>query len=101
MRFIGPKENRKCSVLVVHQSHQGKKFKIKISMTICVSTAECERLFSALKRIKTHLRTTINEERLTDLAVLSIKRELSKKIDLEKVITNFAKEDKNRRIMLL
>ena len=50
---------------------------IEIAMTIDVLTAECERSFSALKRIKTHLRTTMHEERLTDLAVLSIERELN------------------------
>ena len=48
---------------------------IRIAMTIVVSTAHCERSFSALKRIKTYLRSTMGEQRLTDLAILSVERE--------------------------
>ena len=47
---------------------------VKIAMTIAVNTAHCERSFSALKRIKTYLRSTMCEQRLTDLAILSIER---------------------------
>ena len=39
----------------------------KIALTIVVSTAQCERSFSALTRIKTHLRTTMTDQRLADL----------------------------------
>ena len=45
---------------------------LQISMTISVSSAKCERSFSTLKRIKTYLRSSMSEQRLTDLAVLSI-----------------------------
>ena len=69
--------------------------------SIVVSTAHCERSFSALKRIKTYLRSTMTEQRLIDLAVLSIERELSKKISLEQVVNEFASKDKNRRILLV
>ena len=41
---------------------------IRISLTIAVNTAHCERSSSALKRIKTYLRSTMSEQRLTDLA---------------------------------
>ena len=73
---------------------------IRISMTIAVNTAHCERSFSALKRIKTYLRSTMSEQRLIDLAILSIERELSSAISLDEVINNFHGEDQNRRIML-
>ena len=33
---------------------------IRIAQTLAVSSATCERSFSALKRIKTHLRTTMS-----------------------------------------
>ena len=66
-----------------------------------MTSAECERSFSSLKRIKTRLRTTMGEERLSDLAVLSIERECASKfVDYEEVITEFASVDKNRRIVL-
>ena len=50
---------------------------LQIALTICVSSASCERSFSALKRIKTYLRSTMQEERLVNLAVLSVEREIS------------------------
>ncbi len=48
----------------------------KIALTI-VSTAQCERSFSALARIKTHLRTTMTDQRLADISLLSIERDLT------------------------
>ena len=45
---------------------------LQISMTISVSSAKCERSFSTLKRIKTYLRSSMSEQRLTDLAELSL-----------------------------
>ena len=69
-------------------------------MTIAVSTAHCERSFSALKRIKSYLRSTMVEDRLADLAILSIEREISGSLVLEDVITEFAAIDQNLRIIL-
>ena len=62
---------------------------IKVAMTIPVTSATAEHSFSVLKRIKTYLRATIGQERLTHLAVLLIERELSKNIDLDSVIDHF------------
>ena len=62
---------------------------IKVAMTIPVTSATAERSFSVLKHIKTYLRATMGQERLTHLAVLSIERELSKNIDLDSVIDHF------------
>ena len=42
----------------------------------------------------------MTEPRLNDLAVLSIERDLSKTLDLNVVVQNFAAIDKNRRIAL-
>ena len=49
---------------------------LQIALTIVVSTAEHERSFSTFKRTKTYLRSTMSEQRLVDLAVLSIEKEL-------------------------
>ena len=73
---------------------------LKISLTLAVSTAECERSFSALKRVKTYLWTTMTEKRLNDIALLSIERSLSDVISLEDVVTAFEGSDKNRTIIL-
>ena len=74
---------------------------IKIAMTIAVSTAQCEHSFSTLKLIKNHLRSTMGDERLSNLAILSIERELSDAINLEEVVTEFSGLDNNRRIALI
>ena len=74
---------------------------IRIAMTIAVSTAQCERTFSTLKLVKSYLRSTMGETRLTDLAVLSIEKELSCNINFDEVVTEFAGVDKNRRIILV
>ena len=71
---------------------------LQISMTICVSTAKCERSFSALKRIKTYLRSSMSEQRLTDMAILSIERDLADSLILNDIVEEFAKQ--HRRIPL-
>ena len=45
-------------------------------LTIPVSTASVERSFSALKRIKTYSRNMTGQARLSDLALISIEKEL-------------------------
>ena len=67
---------------------------LKIALTLAVSSAQCERSFSALKRIKMYLRTT---ERLSDMSLLSIEKDLSNKISF---FERFESGDKNRTIIL-
>ena len=62
---------------------------VKVALTIPVTSATAERSFSILKRIKTYMRATMGQERLTHLAVLSVERELSKNLDLDLVIDRF------------
>jgi hypothetical protein len=52
------------------------------------------RSFSALRLLKTYLRSTMGEQRLSSLALLFIHKEMD--IDLEKVIDRFALA--NRRL---
>ncbi|XP_011403202.1 PREDICTED: uncharacterized protein LOC100633168 [Amphimedon queenslandica] len=69
---------------------------IQIAFTNAVSSAECEHS-SSLKRIKTRLRTTMGEDRLSDLAILFIERDMaSKTLDYEQIIDEFASADKNQ-----
>lgn len=46
-------------------------------LVIPVTSATAERSFSAMRRIKTYLRSTMTSERLQNTAILSIERELS------------------------
>lgn len=73
----------------------------KIALAIPVSTASCERSFSCLKLVKTHLRTTMGEGRLSDLGVLSIEHRRAASLNLESFVDKFALNHQNRRIQLL
>ena len=72
----------------------------KIVLTIAVTSAESEPSFYALKRIKTHLRTRMAGDRLSDLATLAIEKEVAQQLDYDKIIDEFASIDKNRCIIL-
>lgn len=72
---------------------------LKILVTIPMTTSETERCFSTLKLIKTYLRNTMSEDRLTALAMLSIEKSMVREIPNfnQKVIEKFI-SDKNRRM---
>ena len=55
-----------------------------------MSVASCERSFSKLKLIKSYLRSTMGQSRLSDLAILSIESDTVKDIDFDEVIDRFA-----------
>ena len=65
---------------------------LKILITTPMTTAEAERCFSTLKRIKTFLRNTMTQDRLNALAMLSMeKRLVTEMTDFnQKVIEKFA-----------
>ena len=54
----------------------------KIYLTIPVSSSEAERAFSALKLIKTWLRTATEDDRLSDLGVIKMGSEIKVNYDL-------------------
>ncbi|XP_047139200.1 uncharacterized protein LOC124815076 [Hydra vulgaris] len=70
---------------------------LKIQMTIPVTVASGERSFSKLKLIKTYLRSVINQERLNNLALISIESPISREIIYEKILKDFASK-KARKI---
>ena len=73
---------------------------LRIALTLPVSTASNERFFSVLKRVKSYLRTSCGQERLSDLLLLAVESEFAKKIDLDKVADAFGQK-KSRRYNFL
>ncbi len=73
---------------------------VQIALTIAMTSAKCERSFSTLKRIKTRLRTRMVEERLADLAILAIEKDIVQSLNHDSILDQFAASDKNRRITL-
>lgn len=65
-----------------------------ILVTLPVTAATAERSFSTLRRLKTWLRSTMAEDRLTGLALLHIHRDIE--LDIDAIINRFAKQ--NRRL---
>ena len=63
---------------------------LQILLIIAVSIASCERSFSKLKLILSNLRTSMGQQRLVDLAILSIERETLESTALDDIIDKFA-----------
>lgn len=72
----------------------------KIAIAIPVSTASCERSFSTLKLVKTFLRSTMDDSRLSNLGVLSVESRRAKSLDMEDFVNRFSANHNNRRIQL-
>ena len=72
---------------------------LRISATQAVTVASSERSFSKLKLVKTYLRSTMGQERLSGLANISINHMLSKQLSYDDVIDYFAAR-KTRRVRL-
>ncbi|CAI6364704.1 unnamed protein product [Macrosiphum euphorbiae] len=71
--------------------------KIRIILTMPVSVASGERSFSKLKIIKNYLRSSMNQERLSDLATISIEKEVMENLEFKNLLIDFAQE-KARKI---
>ena len=70
-------------------------------MTIPVTVATAERSFSKLKLIKNFFRSSMSQERLSGLALLSIENERVKNLDFRKVIQQFASVKARRKYLKL
>ena len=63
---------------------------LKLYLTAAVSIASYEKSFSKLKLIKSYLRSTMGESRLSALSILSIKSDLVETLSFDDIISEFA-----------
>ena len=77
--------------LVPHEGFPDLRQLLQIALTLPIANVSAERSFSTLRQIRTYIRSTMKEERLSALAILSIERAISKSIDLELVVDTFAR----------
>ena len=70
---------------------------LKLLLVLPATNATSERSFSALRRLKTYLRTTMTQERLNNLMVLYVHKERLDELKLKKVAEEFVSGRDGRR----
>ena len=78
------REDRRASLAKAIKHYDKLKFPnvftlIKIGCTLPITSAECERSFSTMRRLRTWLKSTMKSDRLSSLAIMNIHR--NKKVD--------------------
>ena len=67
---------------------------VTILAVIPATSCSAERSFSSLRRVKTYLRSTMSQPRLSSLAILNIEREYANRVienDIAKIIDLFGR----------
>ena len=76
---------------------------LKILAVIPATSCSAERSFSSLRRLKTYLRNSMGQERLSSLALLHIEREYVNKVlneDMTKMIDVFGQRSGRNKYFL-
>ena len=73
---------------------------LRMYLVLMVSNCSAERSFSKMKLIKNRLRTSMGNERLSHLALLSIEADILREINFNDLVTEFAKK-KTRKVPLI
>jgi hypothetical protein len=72
----------------------------RILLTVPVTIASAERSFLKLKLLKNYLRSTMSQERLNDLAMCTIEKDILDTIDLNTILDDFASRNARKNIFL-
>ena len=78
----------------VHFSQVKRLFQLVLVMP--ASNASSEKSFSALRRLKSYLRTTMMQERLKYLMLLYVQKNRTDALDLKAILNNFVEESEHR-----
>ncbi|VVC35139.1 HAT, C-terminal dimerisation domain [Cinara cedri] len=74
--------------------------KFYLFLTLPVTVASAKRSFSKLKLIKSYLRNTMSQTRLSGLAMISIENERAKKLNMSALIKSFAQDRSRKKLFL-
>ena len=69
---------------------------LKLVLVMPATNATSERSFSALRRLKTYLRSTMTQERLNHLMILHVHKEATDSMDLDTVANEFVSGTEHR-----
>ena len=86
-------------ISINHQNYPNLMKLFHLKRSLPVSSAEADISFSTMKRVKNSLRNRLTDKRMSDLCLLSAERDLTKKLDIGKIIDLFS-ETKTRRLVL-
>ena len=67
-------------------------------MSVTVASAEIS--FSKLKLLKSYLKSSMSQERLNDLTILCIEKNMLENIDVDTIINDFASRNARRQCFL-
>ena len=103
-----PSDDRTCTtladVLKYLRSLSGDKQQLmsqviklaKLILVMPATNATSERSFSALRRIKTYLRTTMTQDRMNNLMCLYVHKDKTSYMDIVKIANDFVAQSKHR-----
>ena len=74
----------------IRETFPNVEITLRIYLSMFVSNCSGERSFSTLKRVKNVIRTSMNDERLNSLVLLSIESDLLRSLDFSDIIADFA-----------
>jgi len=69
---------------------------VQLALTLPVRSATAEKSFSAIRRIRNWLRSTMGQERFSSLALLNIECDLTAALDPEDLVVMYANSGKRR-----
>lgn len=70
---------------------------LKLLLTLPVSICTAERSFSALRRLKTYTRSTMNQDRLNHVALLNVHCDLARELNVDEIVNEFISKTAVRR----
>lgn len=82
--------------LTIENIYPNLQTALRIFLSLPVTTATCERSFSKLKLIKSYLRSSLGQERLSNMSILAIEKQVTCTLDYSELVDMFA-EVKSRK----
>ncbi|KAK1626212.1 hypothetical protein QYE76_000527 [Lolium multiflorum] len=82
-----------------HDCFPNASIAYRVLLTIPVTVASAERSFSKLKLLKSYMCTTMTQQRLNDLATISLESEVLEKIDYKDIIEDFISKNPQRMML--
>ena len=70
---------------------------VRLLMVVPISSAEAERSFSGLRRLKTWLRSTMTQKKLNGIALCHIHQERLDRLDRQKIAQQYVQGNERRR----